>query len=153
MRYTFDTNILIRLHQTYPRDVFPGMWDRVEGEIRGRRACICSLVREEVCRGDDELVDWVKAQEGFVHESTDEEYETVANILERHPGWVEGTTNEADPFVIAHAKREGSTIMTNERASGNPSRDKNFKIPHVAGEEGVSTVNLFQYVRTMGWRF
>lgn len=153
MTYTLDTNILIGLVQRYPRDIFPAMWSNIESSVQVGDSCICEAILREVHRGGDELHKWAKNLPGFVCPATDEELESVAEIAAAHPGWVQGQLNEADPFVIAHAKAERSTIVTEETRKGPNTLDQNQKIPNVAAEHGVETINFFGYVRKQGWRY
>lgn len=78
---------------------------------------------------------------------------SVVEIAVAHPGWVQGQLNEADPFVIAHAKAEGSTIVTEEARKRPNTLDKNQKIPNIADEHDIETMKFFDYVRKHGWRF
>jgi hypothetical protein len=143
MNYTLDTNILIGLIQRYPRDIFPAMWANIEDSIASGDSCICEAILREVHRGGDML-----------HNSiTDAELITVAQIGAAHPGWVQGQLNEADPFVIAHAKAERSIIVTEENIKGPGTADKNQKIPNIASEHRVQVVKFFDYVRAYGWQF
>lgn len=153
MSYTLDTNILIGLVQRYPRDIFPAMWTNIEASVSAGESCICEAILREVHRGGDELHDWAKKLQGFVCDVTDAELITVAEIGSAHPGWVQGQLNEADPFVIAHAKAERSIIVTEENRKGPGTEDKNQKIPNIADEHRVSTTKFFDYIRAYGWQF
>lgn len=153
MTYTFDTNILIGLAQRYPRDIFPAIWTNIEAAVAAGEACICEAVLREVYRGGDDLHTWAKDLNGFVCDVTDEEFAVVAEIAAVHPEWVRGQVNEADPFVIAHAKVGQSTIVTEENRKGSNTADRNQKIPNVAEEHGVKTIKFFDYVREQGWTF
>lgn len=153
MSYTLDTNILIGLVQRYPRDIFPAMWKNIESAVEGGEACICEAILREVKRGGDDLYSWAKNLAGFVCGVTEEELAVVAEIAAAHPEWVQGQLNEADPFVISHAKAENSTIVTEESRKGPNTLDKNQKIPNVAEEHGVKTIKFFDYVREQGWQF
>lgn len=153
MSWTLDTNILIGLVQRYPRDIFPAMWSNIEATVASGESCICEAILREVHRGGDPLYDWAKKLGGFVCPATDAELLTVAEIGAAHPGWVQGQLNEADPFVIAHAKAEGSTIVTEENRKGPNTEDRNQKIPNIADEHGVGVVKFLDYVRAQGWQF
>lgn len=153
MSYTLDSNILIGLVQRYPRDIFPAMWSNIETVVANRQTCICEAILREVHRIGDDLHEWAKNLNGFVCHITDEELLTVATIGSDHPGWVQGQLNEADPFVIAHAKAEGSVIVTEENRKGPGTIDKNQKIPNIADEHDVSTIKFFDFVRAHGWQF
>lgn len=153
MTFTLDSNILINLERLYPRDVFGSIWDRMEGAILLGEACICEAVLREVHRGGDQLHTWAKGQPGFVCPATDEELVTVAEIAANHPDWVRGPVNEADPFVIAHAKAEPSVIVTEEKPKGPNAEDRNQKIPNIAHEHGVACIRFLDFVRDRGWQF
>lgn len=153
MSYTLDSNILIGLVQKYPRDIFPGIWDSIEESIAQGESCISEAVHREVNRVGDDLHKWAKDLPGFVCSATDEELATVAQIATAHPGWVQGQLNEADPFVIAHAKVESSAVVTEENRKGPGTIDKNLKIPNVADEHRVEVLKFFDYVRREGWSF
>ncbi|WAC53245.1 DUF4411 family protein [Frigoribacterium sp. SL97] len=153
MNYTLDSNILIGLVQRYPRDIFPAMWTNIEASVADGESCICEAILREVHRGGDDLHDWAKDLSGFVCPVTDAELITVAQIASVHPGWVQGQLNEADPFVIAHAKAERSVIVTEENRKGPGTEDKNQKIPNIADEHRVQTAKFFDYIRSYGWQF
>lgn len=153
MTYTLDSNILIGLVQRYPRDIFPGIWDNIEESVARGESCICEAVHREVYRIGDDLHKWAKSLPGFICSTSGEELATVRAIGQAHPGWVQGQLNEADPFVIAHAKFEGSDVVSEENRKGPGVIDKNLKIPNVADEHQVRVLKFFDYVRTEGWSF
>ncbi|MCZ4615206.1 DUF4411 family protein [Rhodococcus qingshengii] len=153
MSYTLDTNILVNLNRLYPRDIFPAMWANIEASVSASDSCICEAVLTEVHRGGDQLHQWAKGLSGFVCTITDGELQTVAEIAIAHPGWVQGSLNEADPFIIAHAKAEQSTLVTEENRKGPGTADKNQKVPNIADEHDVEVMKFFDYVRAHGWTF
>lgn len=153
MNHTLDTNILIGLVQRYPRDIFPALWNNLETSVRAGHTCICEAILREVHRGGDELYDWARDLPGFVCAVTETELVTVAEIAAAHPRWVRGHLNEADPFIIAHAKTEGSTVVTEENRKGPGTEERNQKIPNIAEEHDVPTATFFAFVRHQGWTF
>lgn len=153
MTFTLDTNILVNLNRLYPRDIFPALWDSIESSVAAGGSCICEAVLKEVERGGDDLHSWAKNLPGFVCSITDAEMITVAEIAVVHSAWVQGQINEADPFVIAHAKNEPSTIVSEENRKGPGTEDRNQKIPNIADEHNVSVLKFFEYVRHNGWTF
>lgn len=110
MRYTLETNILINMVNRYPRDLFASLWESMEGAVASGEICVCEVILKELGRGDDNLAPWVKSVPGFVCKTTDDELITAAGISSAHPDWVRGQKNYGDPFIIAHAKAEGSII-------------------------------------------
>lgn len=153
MTATLDTNILINLSRQYPRDIFGSIWDSIESAVLLGDVCICEAVLREVNRGGDDLYTWAKNLEGFVCPTTDAELTTVAEIAVAHPEWVRGQKNEGDPFIIAHAKVEGSDIVTEEKVTGHGTFEKNLRIPGVAAEHGVSSIKFLDFVRLQGWTY
>lgn len=153
MSYTLDTNILINLQRLYPRDIFGSLWDSIEQFVSDGHACICEAVLREVHRGGDDLHSWAKGLPDFVCPTSDDELATVGRIASAHPEWIRGQMNEADPFVIAHAKAENSAIVTEETRKGPGSAETNLKIPNVADEQSVECLRFFEFVRSQGWSF
>lgn len=151
--YTLDTNILVNMQRLYPRDIFPTLWDNLEMLVDVGWACICSEVLVELKRGGDDLHDWAADLPGFVCDLTAEEPATVAQISARHPDWVRGTLNAADPWLIAHAIAHQRTIVSEERQAGPGVEDRNQKVPNVAAENGVQCVRFFEFARTQNWQF
>lgn len=153
MGYTLDANILINMERLYPREFFSSLWRSMKTAVQGGDICMCEMVQKELRRGDDDLLAWVKRIPGFVCKTTDEELQIVAKISAEHPAWVQGQKNYADPFVIAHAKDDGLTVVTEERRAGPNAEDKNLKIPNVSDEYGVTCMKFFDLLRTQGWKF
>ena len=153
MKHTLDSNILIGLIQRYPRDIFPNIWHNIEKLAENNAVCICSAVHYETSQADDVLYDWAKKLPRFVCPPTNEEFQIAKQIGEDHPGWVQGDHNGADPFIIAHAKVEGSIIVTEERRKGPNTQNHNLRIPNVADEYQVKTIDFFAFIRHQGWSF
>ena len=153
MRYTLDSNILINMERLYPPDIFTTLWAAIEALAHQGNACICEAVLRELERGDDDLHSWAKQLSGFVCPTHQNEVGTVTLISNAHAGWVSGTENEADPWVIAHGLQEARTVVTEEGLKGPGTLDKNLKIPNVALEHGVPTMKFFAFVKAQGWTF
>lgn len=153
MSYTLDSNILINMERLYPRDIFPSLWASLEALVGQGGACICEAVLRELERGGDDLHTWAKGMAGFLCSTHQSEVLTVAAITQAHPGWVSGTQNDADPWVIAHGLQEQRVVVTEEGLKGPNTSDRNQKIPNIAMEHGVPTMKFFGFVKAQGWRF
>ena len=151
--YTVDTNIVVNLYRRMPRDVWPTVWARVEALIAAGRCTMPRQVFEELTRVDDGCAPWAKAQPGFVRDPPDDEIAIVTAITAAHPGWVVNQTNEADPWLIAHAACRGAIAVTDERRRGPGTIDANLAIPNVAAEQGVECVDFNELARREGWAF
>lgn len=150
--YTIDTSILIGMERRYPKDVFPGVWGRVEEMIEDDRACICSEVQVEAERGTDTLPIWIKQQNGFVCPASAREFEIVTEIGATWPDWVRNDKNAADPFVVAHGAVHGRIIVTDEQPAGPNHMSHNSKIPNVARTFSVEAIDFVELARRESWR-
>lgn len=151
--YTVDANIVVTLNREQPRDVYPSVWDALEGLITGGRCFMSREASEELLKVDDECAPWAKAQPGLVQNTTDDELAVVDTITNQHPGWVQETVNAADPFIIAQAVEQDLVIVTFEKRKGQGTLDHNLKIPNVADEWEVQCVTFQELARREGWVF
>ena len=151
--YCFDTNVVMDLGLTMPRDVFPGIWESIEILVTQARAVLPREVLVELERKDTDGYDWARGLSGFVEDANERELQIVAAIANAHPGWVQGLKNAADPFVVANAAIHERIIVTHERRAGAGALDHNLGIPNVADEHGATCLRLQEVARNEGWRF
>jgi hypothetical protein len=111
-----------------------------------------SMVLAEVERIEDELLEWAKTQGDLFVELDRPQQESVRGMLADFPGLVPAGEDRinADPFVIALAIRDGSTVISQERRSGNPATPK---IPNVCASRGVDCMNFVEFIARQGWVF
>jgi hypothetical protein len=153
LSFSLDTSSLIWAWRfAYPRANFPTLWQRLEGLIRDGRIRASSMVLAELERIEDELLEWARAQDGLFVELDRPQQESVRDVLAEFPGLAPAGEDRinADPFVIALAIRDGSTVFSQERLSGNPATPK---IPNVCAARGVECVNFLQFIARQGWVF
>lgn len=147
-KYVFDSNIFINLQRRHPNDIFSSLWDKL-GELIDKGIVVSSAeVFDEIAVGDDNLVDWVKGKKEAFKQSDERVQKTVRDILSKHGKLVMGgkKTNGADPFVIALAKVNSYTVVTEETRNGN---DNPPKIPNVCEDNGVRYINFVCFLREM----
>jgi len=124
---------------------------RVESLLQSGDTVVPQEAVTELEHGTDDLAKWVKSASGVA--ATDAAViAVVAQISQRHPGWVSGTQNAADPFIIATVKVIGATVVTNEKGR-NATVDSNMKIPQVAAEFSVKCLLTNDFFRLLGWHF
>ncbi|WP_198036892.1 DUF4411 family protein [Nocardia sp. BMG51109] len=99
------------------------------------------------------MSNWAKRLDYFIDEPSQEDVDLVQKISDRYPNWVFEQQNAADPWVIAHACRRKAFVVTDERAKGPGTADRNLKIPNVAAEFQVSCINPIELARRECWRF
>jgi len=110
------------------------------------------MVLAELERIEDDLREWAAASTDLFVEIDDGQQQTVRAILADfrgliHPG--EDRVN-ADPFVIALAICGGHTVVSQERASGNPDTPK---IPNVCSARGVQCMDFLGLIEQQRWTF
>lgn len=155
MKYSIDTNALINCwRRKYPRDVFPGLWIKIEELVHEGVLIACEEVFYELEKVDNEdtLLQWARSnRKMFV--SVDEELQlAVRAILSSHSGIINIKKNQsgADPFVIALAKVHNGTVITDEHMSNNPDRPK---IPNVCKALGIRSLTVLEFIKEQGWSF
>lgn len=144
-KYVFDTNILINLKNTYPSDIFVGLWYRIESLFENGTIISSDEVFEEIIKGNDELEEWVKARKSSFYPSNEPIQNIVREILAQFSGLVTSPKkpNSADPFLIALAKQMACTLVTEERY-GN---DQSPKIPYICNIYNVKCIKFFDFLR------
>jgi hypothetical protein len=153
LSFSLDTSSLIWAWRfAYPRVNFPTLWQRFEALIREGHIRASSMVLVELGRIEDELLEWARTQEALFIELDRVQQESVRTVVAEFPGLVPAGEDRinADPFVIALAMRDGSTVISQERQSGNPARPH---IPNVCAARGVECMNFVQFIARQGWVF
>lgn len=133
MKYFLDSNFLIDAKNLYfPFDGKPEFWAWLlqlgkKGVLR-----IPQVVHDEITRGNDDLVDWVKVHQSIFFCKTEECVYSLPNALAGYGSPTETDLEflKADPYVIAHAIASGGTVVTGEK-SKDTAVVKNKKIPTI----------------------
>ena len=152
MRYSIDTSSLINgFRINYPYLNFPRLWNEhlpslvASGELRATEEVYIELKRQ-----DDELIQWIEDYRDDLFVEVDEEIQyEVREILRSHTALVHAGRGRsgADPFVIALAKLNVCTVVTEEgRGSA-----KNPKMPDVCDDLGVPYIRLVDLIGEQGW--
>lgn len=152
MKYSIDTSSLINgFRINYPYLNFPRLWNEhlpslvASGELRATEEVLVELKRQ-----DDELVEWITDYSDELFVEVDEQIQhEVRAILRSHTPLVHAGRGRsgADPFVIALAKMNVCTVVTEEgRGSA-----KNPKIPDVCEDLGVPCMRLVDLISEQGW--
>ena len=160
IRYIIDTSSLIELNQHNPMDVFPGVWQKIEGLINSSRLFAPREVYDEISRIDDLLFDWSKKQHKMFIEPTVEQITIVKEILTKYPSLIRiDRKYDADPWVIAVAiemiRSPQQTlikikrlVVTEEKLRGNK-----IKIPFVCRDYSIEAIDILNMFRMEGWTF
>lgn len=165
MSYVFDTSSIHSLQHFYPR-VFKSIWDGLDGlvarqELLSTREVFNELERQAV---SEEVMKWVKANKALFTTPTGPELQFVAEIFKiKHFQGLIGAqqrlkgTPVADPFVIACARINQATVVTEEgwQRGGQPLTLKPHaaKIPNVCAHFKIPCIDLEEFMHQQGWAF
>jgi hypothetical protein len=115
---------------------------------------IPEMVYDEIVRTDDDLSKWLKSSNIPIRKIDAQVTSCLKEIYSadpKHKYLVDNTKARslADPWVIAHALREGATVVTKEEkvTAVNSTR---IKIPNVCEKMNVSWMNDFQLIIELG---
>lgn len=149
----FDTSSLIGAWvRTYPPDLFPRVWEELDSLATSGRLLIPDEVLEELRIQDDDLLQWVRSRANTIVAPTTRAIMLEArSVLASHPHLTKTGTGrgKADPFVIALASLQGSSVVTQEQGGSSTKP----RIPYVCSQRSVSCMNLLDVIRAEEWRF
>jgi predicted nucleic acid-binding protein len=156
--YIVDNNVLITLMAYHPQDrlAYQAIWDEIEFLIKQGRIFSTIVVYEEIMRylgKDDRLKKWARShKKRFFIPTNSEIFKLAQDVAKNFPDLLDKKklqTGEpdADPFLIALAKSEGATIITQER------KDLPNRIPMVAAHYKVKTIDLYEFFEERKLKF
>ena len=152
MKYSIDTSALLDAWvRYYPPDVFTSIWDRLSAIANSEILQATEEVLFELEKKDDGIFDWAKAHTDMFVPLNDHIQIEVSNILHNYPRLVDTRRERsgADPFVIALAKLESSSVITSERKTGRLDKPN---IPDVCIDLGIRCLHPLEMFRELGWR-
>lgn len=141
----------------YPRDVFPGLDQRIDNLIRIGQCSAVELVREEInAVGTPDLRSWAGKHKPLFVPLTPEVQAEAASIEARYPELMDPKAlhQSADAYVIALAKVERGVVVSQETPVNEKHKPKrSYYIPDVCRSRGVACVDLLGMMRREGWTF
>src|SRR5579864_2924291 len=147
MPYSIDTSgFLDAWVRNYPSDVFPTIWQQMDGAARDGTLVASDEVLRELERKDDGAHAWVKARPQMLVPLDSEIEEHVRDIMRRYPRLVDTKKGRSvgDPFVIAVARVRNLTVITAENATGKPDVPR---IPDVCDDLGIPWIRMLDFFR------
>jgi len=156
MIYVFDTSSLSKLKHFYP-GVFKSVWIGLDALVMDGELISTKEVWHEIERGNPEqyINEWLKTRKQIFTTPSTAELRFVAEIFQiKHFQALIGEqqrlkgTPVADPFVIACARINDGTVVTEEQLKPNAA-----KIPNVCAHFNVPCVDLEGFMRQQGWTF
>lgn len=156
MIYVFDTSSLSEFKHFYPA-VFKSIWVGLDGLVQQQKLLSTREVWNEMQRGnpDQHTNEWLKTRNEVFTTPSAAELQFVAQIFQiPHFQGLIGQKQRlkgdpvADPFVIACAKVNGGTVVTEELLKPNAA-----KIPNVCQHFKVPCIDLEGFMQQQGWSF
>ncbi len=153
MPYLLDSNIFIQaknLH--YGMDFCPGFWDFLIKKNEESKLYSIEKVKDELQVIDDDLSKWIKQRGSRFFLKPDElvlsalvEISRSINEQDYETGAKKMFLQSADYYLIAQAKAQGYTVVTNEKLSDSK---KKIKIPNVCISFRVKYITVYEMLRT-----
>lgn len=158
-RYCLDTDVFIQAKNgPYGFDIVPAFWDWLDQQVDAGLIFSSTMVYSELSGGEDELAEWVRNRRntGFFIEPdiiVQQIFRDIANYVFQHylEHYTQQFLDDADPWVIAHAKAENGIVVTHEALV--PSSSKQVKIPNICWQFNVDCINPYKMLRDLNARF
>ncbi|MDR3448753.1 MAG: DUF4411 family protein [Alphaproteobacteria bacterium] len=155
MIFVFDTNSFSELNAYYP-DIFKALWAQLDALVAAQELISTREVRKELENsGLEHVLKWAKNNSGIFTIPTAAETQFVGQIFSvPHFQALIGQkaqqrgTPVADPFVIACAKVNGGTVVSQEKYKPNAA-----KIPNVCAHFNIPCIDLEKFMRVQKWTF
>lgn len=153
------------MKEKYPKDIFSGLWKRIDELCKNERLIAPIEVKKEIEKGDDELKKWArdKLRKRMFKKPDKNQVEKVQETLKNYPFLSKSDKPDepnADPWLIALA------IVKNEEERGKfehmrnkyiviseESPTKPNRIPAVCRNFGIECISLIDFFRREGWKF
>jgi predicted nucleic acid-binding protein len=158
INYAVDTDVLITLMRYHPQDkpAYQAIWDEIEALIKQKNVFSTMVVYDEIIKylgKNDQLKKWaISHKKHFFIPPDKETWQLAQDIIKKFPDLLnkkklQTGEPDADPFLIALAKSEGATIITQER------KDLPNRIPMVALHYRVKSIDLYEFFEERKLKF
>lgn len=150
--YSMDASSLIEAYHSYPFDIFPSLWSKLEELIQNDRLKMFELVFDNEVK-DEGIKEWCKKKEldSYIKATTDQVDQNKVQAL--IPILVNPDTGESggDPWVIALAQDlPNGIVVTQEKESRNQDKPK---IPNVCSDLDIECFDILGLMRKEKWIF
>lgn len=149
--YCIDTSSLIAAWQErYPIENFPSFWNKMDQLISDKRLIAPIEVLNEMKKRSDELHAWLKARPQMFRELDDAMQLEAVRVLTQFPRLVgeRKLRTSADPFVVALARVENLSVVTDEKPTGNANRPN---IPDVCLLLAMTSMSVLDLIKAEKW--
>jgi len=157
--YCVDTSSFIEMKESYPKDIFPKLWENIEKLCKEGRLIAPVEVKKEIEQGDDDLKRWIRSKniKKIFMKPDNSQVELVKEILKQY-GFLakpEKSGPNADPWLIALAisKAKANLFSNKYIVVTEESKTRTDRIPAVCRNYNIECINLIELFRREGWKF
>lgn len=150
--YIIDSDVLISLYDNLPMETYETQWNMLRKYIEEGRIIICDAVFNEIKKAE-ELKDWLNGLRKFVVPCHVRDIIVEAKIIiNDYPKLIDinNPSDQSDPYVIAIAKMNNYTILSNESYGEG---GKKTKIPYICKKLAVDCLNIRKFYIEENWKF
>ena len=145
--HTIDMSSIKELHERYPKSVFPTIWSHIDSLVQNNQLVSHIEVQREIKNTSyptDKILIWSTKNKNIFQSIDACQSSKIPEIQIKYnkSEWLNKMNRPgpwADPYLIAMAMCEGATIITQE------SKTKANRIPPIADQLGVNTLNLLEF--------
>lgn len=151
-QYIIDTDVLIQLYDSLPMEIYQTQWNLLGEYIKEGKIILCETVCKEIKKAE-ELKKWLEQFKDLIIPCyTPEVIIEAKTIINAYPKLIDiyNPSDQSDPYVIALAKLNKFTVLTNETYSEG---GKKTKIPYVCKELEIEYMNTRQFYQEENWKF
>lgn len=152
-KYLIDSSVLITCANNTPFDYFPSFWNKLNESVSSGQIVICDVVAAEISAKVDKLKKWVGVYKSLYRITLVSGIVVEAKlIINKYPNLVDinNPNDQADPYLIALAKVDQLSVISDERYSENSSKTR---IPFICKQEKIECFNRFDFFKNEGWKF
>ena len=152
-QYALDASFFIQAkNSVFGMDICPKFWAWIDDQFAKDIIVSCIAVHNELVDGKDDLAKWIESRIGFFVPPSEEMQLVVREIsdyvISKYPRQhAEVFLAKADPWVIAHAKVDKLTVVTNESAVNDKSSKP--KIPNICDFCSVKSIDAVGLLRLL----
>jgi len=161
--YTLDSSALMDIFgdSEWPSmRVTPGLWDRISQLISdGTIVSHFEVLREIKTDGRKgiALYDWAHRHSHIFKDYREHsEGKVIRAMSGKYKAFVNRSISDvyADPWLIAQAKCDGLTIITQEKLTDSPNLSK-WNMPNICKDAGINVecLTLLELTKKCGWKF
>ncbi len=151
-RYAIDACALIDASKNYnlKKKSFSHIWEMFNKLFEDKKLISSAEIYDEI--RDEDLKAWLKQHKDRFVPLSETIQRRTKQVLAEYPELIKirpkkAASSNGDPFLIATALEFDCTIITNEHAGDEASRD--FKIPNVCKRYNIPCISLSEFLDTV----